>query len=124
MWPFSRKKKGKTGIRWLDTVDAAYVLAHQTHVPGRLGEYLTRKCLTQVMERVRTTSKECVGMERYKKVEWRPVGNGQYIKHVTYENINMGSGLYMPLGDPYDENWSVDDNGDKPLVSEIRRVQC
>lgn len=122
MWPF-KKKKDKAGTRWLDTVDAAYVLALQTHVPGKLGDYLTRKCLVQVMERVRTTKKECVGMERYKKVEWIPTGNGQYIKRVTYENINMGSGLYMPLGDPYDENWSVENEGSKPLVSEIRRVQ-
>ncbi len=111
-------------VKFLTIVDDEYVRAFQTKVLGNLDKYLTRLCCTKLMERIRMSEKENVGMSRYRKTEWQRSSDGTYIKSVSYEDVNMGCGIKVPLGDPYTELWTIVNDDSTKKVSEIRRQSC
>ncbi len=110
--------------KFLSKADEAYVRAFQTKVLGNLDKYLTRLCCTKLMERIRCTDRESVGIERYKRTRWSKGQNGTYVKDVSFEDVNMGCGVKVPLGDPYKEYWTVIQENENRKVSEIRRQSC
>lgn len=124
---FSKKPSGgsESGtIRFLTKADEAYVRAFQTKVLGNLDVYLTRLCCTKLMERLRFAEKENVGIERYKNTKWQRATDGTYVKQVSFDDVNMGCGIRVPLGDPYIEYWTLVKENDTQKVSEIRRQSC
>lgn len=123
------RKTGKVGggdsvVKFLTKADEEYVRAFQTKVIGNLDKYLTRLCCTKLMERIRMSEKEAVGMSRYRKTEWKKGPDGTYVKCVSYEDVNMGCGIKVPLGDPYTEFWTLTTENNDKKVSEIRRQSC
>lgn len=125
---FGRKKagagSGASDIKFLNKADEEYVRAFQTKVIGNLDKYLTRLCCTKLMERIRMSDREIVGMSRYRKTMWEKSADGTYVKKVEYEDVNMGCGVKVPLGDPYTEVWTVISENNDKKVSEIRRSSC
>lgn len=121
---FGKKPSGSSGgntAQFLLKADEAYVKAFQTKVLGSLDKYLTRLCCTKIMERIRFSEKENVGIERYKKTKWTKGADGKFIKEVTFDDVNMGCGVKVPLGDAYTEYWTVIQENNERKVSEIRR---
>lgn len=121
---FGKKSSGGpkgTTAQFLMKADEAYVRAFQTKVLGNLDKYLTRLCCTKLMERIRFSEKENVGIERYKKTTWTKSADGTFVKQVTFDDVNMGCGVKVPLGDAYKEYWTVINENDQKKVSEIRR---
>lgn len=125
---FGKKPKagssGNSDVKFLMKADEEYVRAFQTRLLGNLDRYLTRLCCTKLMERIRMSDKEVVGMMRYRKTEWVKQGDSVYVKNVSYEDVNMGCGVKVPLGDPYQEYWSLTTENNSKKVSEIRRQSC
>lgn len=121
---FNKKKSGGSNVstsQFLMKADEAYVRAFQTKVLGNLDKYLTRLCCTKLMERIRFSEKENVGIERYKKTTWTKSSDGTFVKQVTFDDVNMGCGVKVPLGDSYMEYWTVINENNEKKVSEIRR---
>lgn len=128
MWPFKKSKsKVDTQTAWLNKVDTAY--QHAFHVKNVMGlaEYLTRQCLSIMMERVRLGDKAYSGLDRYRHVKWVKITSsteGTYWrKEVTYDQIKMSHGIVVPVGDELHEQWLVVKEDDIEKVSEIRRIE-
>lgn len=125
---FGRKSKagpkGDNDVKFLMKADEEYVRAFQTKLLGNLDRYLTRLCCTKLMERIRMSDKEVVGMMRYRKTEWVKKEESVYVKNVSYEDVNMGCGVKVPLGDSYQELWSLTTENNNKKVAEIRRQSC
>lgn len=120
----SKTPKAKGSISFVEKVDALYVKAFQTQRLDDLQKYLTPKCLTQIGERIRMSNKDVVGIERYKKTNWSRMNDTTYVKHVTFEDVNMGCAIHIPMGDPYDEYWTIISTDGDQKIDEIRRVAC
>ncbi len=126
---FRKKKKIKADpqIAWLNKVDAAYQRAFQVKNVSGLVEYLTRPCLSIMMERVRLGEKAYSGLDRYRHVNWVEGEVAQdsayWVKEVTYDQIRMSHGIVVPVGDEGRESWLVIKEDGNRKVSEIRRLE-
>lgn len=125
---FFKRKKTKTDTQtdWLYKVDSAYQRAFQVKNVTGLSEYLTRQCLSNMMERVRFGDKAYSGLDRYRHVQWVKgeieENNTHWIKEVTYDQIRMSHGVVVPVGDECCEEWIVVVENGRNLVSSIRRI--
>ena len=77
------------------------------------------------MEKIRMGEKAYAGLARYQNVSWIKgevtPDEMQYIKKVSYDNINMSHGIVIPVGDEAREVWVIVTENGKNKISEIRR---
>ena len=124
---FGRKKaKVDPQVVWLNKVDAAYQRAFQVKNVTGLANYLTRPCLSIMMERVRLGEKAYAGLDRYRHVTWvkgavKPEGI-QWFKEIQYDQIKMSHGIVVPVGDEGKELWIIINEEGQDRVSEIRSL--
>lgn len=120
------KPKKDAQVSWLEKVDLAYQKAFQVKNATGLAEYLTRPCLSKMMERIRMGDKAYSGLARYQHTNWVKGRVSpeciEYTKEVTYDNIKMSHGIVVPVGDESKEIWSIVKENGVDKVSDIRRV--
>lgn len=113
-------------VNWLNKVDLQYQRAFQVKNVTGLSEYLTRTCLSKIMEQVRLGEKLYSGLARYQHTSWSKVEESNcsisWVKEVTYDNVQMSHGVVIPVGDNTSELWVVVREDGKTKVSEIRRM--
>lgn len=121
------KPKQDAQVNWLNKVDLAYQHAFQVKNAAGLEQYLTRKCLMSMVERIRLGEKAYSGIARYQRTEWT---KGEvkpdsivYIKSVKYDNIQMSHGITVPVGDSCKERWVIVNDNGANKIAEIRKVQ-
>jgi len=119
------KEKKDAVIDWLEQVDLAYQRAFQVKNASGMAEFFTRSCLMKTMEKIRMGEKAYAGLARYQNVSWIKgevtPDEMQYIKKVSYDNINMSHGIVIPVGDEAREVWVIVTENGKNKISEIRR---
>ena len=120
------KPKHDTQVDWLNKVDSAYQRAFQIKNATGLAEYLTRPCMSIIMEQIRFGEKAYSGLTRYQHVNWikgvQDATGVKWRKEVTYDQIQMSHGVIVPVGDNTTEEWTIVLHDGINRVSEIRRV--
>lgn len=123
---FSHKPKGNNCTAFLAKVDKVYVGALSSRNARMLEPYFTRKCLVRVVERVHQSNYDLGGLERYRHVNYKLQSQDgateTYLKEITFENVSMGYGVVVPVGDAVRELWSVEKQESGLLVSSIAEV--
>ena len=120
------KPKKDAQTAWLDKVNEAYQRAFQVKNAAGLEDYLTRPCMSKLLEKIRMGEKAYAGLVRYQHVSWVKgectAESVQYIKKVTYDQIKMSHGIIVPVGDETNESWTIVKINGAYKVSEIRRI--
>lgn len=117
-----KKKPQDRLVSFLTEADGAYTRAFQVKNVAGLEKYFTRKALSKIMERVRLSEKAYSGLERYKHVNWKKMSDSLFIKEVTYDDVQISKGVKAPVGDSYNEEWTVIVNSNEIRVDAIRRL--
>ena len=109
-------------IGFLSDADEAYTRAFSVKNVAGLENYFTRKALSKIMKRVRFSEKAYSGLERYKHVTWKKVSDTVYIKMVTYDDVQISKGVKAPVGESFNEEWTMILSGERTMVDAIRRL--
>lgn len=109
-------------LKWLESADALYTKALQTHNMSGLEKYFDRSVYRMIAEQLRHNDKVYSGLERYKHVNWEEKETGVYIKIVTYDQMQISKGIQAKVGDDYKEEWCLAKTPDGTRVTKIRRV--
>lgn len=121
---FSCFKKGQKDklVSFLSEADLAYTKAFQVKNVAGLEKYFTRKAVSKIMERVRFSEKAYSGLERYKHIDWKKINDNVYIKIVTYDNVKISKGVTAPVGDAFNEEWTLVTIDTGAQVDAVRRL--
>ena len=117
----SDKRKAAT---WLEEADLAYTLAFASKNAALFADYGAPDILRDLMERINLGEEAYEGLLRYATTSWAKVGESpvEYKKTVEYQHVHISRGVTAPMGDDYKEIWTLSPNGEKWLVTNIRRV--
>lgn len=119
---------GSSNSNFLDKVDSAYQKAFDRQNPSFLEDYMTRRCLVLISEKIRHNKCSNAGVSRYRHVNWVKVASEPdcyvYRREVTYDDIRISYGIVVPVGDATTELWEIRNIDSKNLVSDIRGVDC
>lgn len=125
-----RKKKKKESNKFeefLNTVDKEYMLAYATKSPQRLLQhYMSRKCIIKISQSIFSVGSRYFGAEKFRNTKWiqeEVIGNSIKVrKEVSFDKIKVAGSLRIEVADDYREEWMVLLDGDKYIVTDIKKI--
>lgn len=109
---FNRSKnKEAQVVQFLNRADDAYILAHDSKNIRPFAPYADPAVCTKVLSKILSGEDKYFGTSKLRKREWDVQLDGTDVAHVVkrtgHEEIKVGRGITIPLGDPDVQCWDV-----------------
>ena len=111
---------------WWYEADEAYEFACNRRLTSGLALFFKGAAIKYIMSKITHLKPNSEGMTTYRNTKFKKLktsdGSIKYKREVTFDDIQLSRYVKVPMGEPYTEKWTLEDNETK-VVSDIERLE-